>query len=649
MAEAALDGAAVGEEPVEGAARELARRLTLRYLLASTAIFLASGLLGLLIHNSTADLGRLDDNTWYALMTAHGLGAFVGWAGFAVMGLSWWVFATVGFPIRRFGALMAEATFWLMLLGVAGVLVTTLAMDFAGSWVFLYPIAFESAGKWSDTAAGLFSGSVLLVGLSIVTWCLGILHTAVGPALAATSKSVANRLGVALGFGYVWRRRFATNPRPVPYAVIPLAVIGLGMVVATLPLAVLLVENVVQSIDPSVTVDALLAKNVLWWFGHPVVYLLLFPAAAVYYLLIPRYASRPLVAGNVVAIAWAIALVANVLVWGHHVYLDYPHDSVQAGIGVAMQPLTFALTLPSALSLYSLGFTVFRSNFQWTAASTALFLGLVGWLLAGLSGVVNATIAFDEVVHNTLWIVGHFHHMALLNIGLLVIGATYAFLPELTGKRLYSESMARWHVWLTFLSATPFFAFWLVQGLEGAPRRFAVLPQRFETLTQAAVPFTFVLAGAQLLFVWNIVQTLRGAEPRPARAWQEESVRGGIVLVAILLAAAMFVIGFFLGRETKGGGGGGQPVGTTTQVPPDQQAAAGKSVFASAGCGACHVLAAAGATGTVGPNLDQRKPTEALVVDRVTNGKGTMPPFAGQLSEQQIEDVAAFVSSSAGG
>jgi mono/diheme cytochrome c family protein len=71
-------------------------------------------------------------------------------------------------------------------------------------------------------------------------------------------------------------------------------------------------------------------------------------------------------------------------------------------------------------------------------------------------------------------------------------------------------------------------------------------------------------------------------------------------------------------------------------------------VFTSAGCVACHTLADAGATGTVGPNLDQAKPPATLVVTRVTNGKGPMPPFKGQLSEKQIEDVAAYVSSVAG-
>ena len=82
-------------------------------------------------------------------------------------------------------------------------------------------------------------------------------------------------------------------------------------------------------------------------------------------------------------------------------------------------------------------------------------------------------------------------------------------------------------------------------------------------------------------------------------------------------------------------------VPTTPEVKGD--ASAGKQVFATAGCKGCHTLKDAGATGNVGPNLDDAKPPLELVVDRVTNGKGVMPSFSGQLSEKQIADVAAYV------
>lgn len=88
---------------------------------------------------------------------------------------------------------------------------------------------------------------------------------------------------------------------------------------------------------------------------------------------------------------------------------------------------------------------------------------------------------------------------------------------------------------------------------------------------------------------------------------------------------------------------GAKPSGGGTTTSTD-----GKEIFMTAGCASCHTLADAGSTGTVGPNLDQAKPSEALVIDRVTNGRGAMPPFKGKLTDAQIQAVAKYVSSVAG-
>jgi mono/diheme cytochrome c family protein len=109
------------------------------------------------------------------------------------------------------------------------------------------------------------------------------------------------------------------------------------------------------------------------------------------------------------------------------------------------------------------------------------------------------------------------------------------------------------------------------------------------------------------------------------------------------------------GTETGGGetGGGETETSTGETAPGGEQpagdAAAGEEVFASAGCGSCHTLSAAGASGTIGPNLDEAKPSADLVVERVTNGQGAMPSFSDQLSEEQIQDVAAYVVESTSG
>jgi mono/diheme cytochrome c family protein len=111
-----------------------------------------------------------------------------------------------------------------------------------------------------------------------------------------------------------------------------------------------------------------------------------------------------------------------------------------------------------------------------------------------------------------------------------------------------------------------------------------------------------------------------------------------LVAGALVLAAA--------GCGSDDSGGTGETTATTAAGGGSGDAAAGKEVFATAGCGGCHTLSAAGSTGSVGPNLDELAPSFDAVVTQVTNGGGAMPSFKDDLTEQQIQDVAAFVSGS---
>jgi len=130
---------------------------------------------------------------------------------------------------------------------------------------------------------------------------------------------------------------------------------------------------------------------------------------------------------------------------------------------------------------------------------------------------------------------------------------------------------------------------------------------------------------------------------------------GGIVVGAVVLGllVAAYAVGYEHGKNTVRGPAAPPetaPATTADSTTPGggDLVAEGKSVFASAGCASCHTLADAGATGSLGPNLDQVKPVEQLVVDRVTSGKGVMPSFKDQLTEEQIRAVAAYVSQATG-
>ena len=118
-----------------------------------------------------------------------------------------------------------------------------------------------------------------------------------------------------------------------------------------------------------------------------------------------------------------------------------------------------------------------------------------------------------------------------------------------------------------------------------------------------------------------------GAPGMPANIYEGEQADS----VAAFVAA--------VAGNPEAGGGGGEPLTDATD---------GETIFLQAGCGSCHTLAAAGASGTIGPSLDESQPDVALVVDRVTNGQGGMPSFRGRLSEEQIQAVADYVAENAG-
>lgn len=130
--------------------------------------------------------------------------------------------------------------------------------------------------------------------------------------------------------------------------------------------------------------------------------------------------------------------------------------------------------------------------------------------------------------------------------------------------------------------------------------------------------------------------------PTAARA-HSRLLEVGIVTVLALVAGGG--IGWAIGHEA---GGSNRTISTAATTPTDPRVAKGKSVFASAACGVCHTLEAAGSTGTAGPDLNERKSSLAVAVDRVTNGKGAMPSFRDRLSTEQIRDVAAFVAAASG-
>lgn len=145
-----------------------------------------------------------------------------------------------------------------------------------------------------------------------------------------------------------------------------------------------------------------------------------------------------------------------------------------------------------------------------------------------------------------------------------------------------------------------------------------------------------LLLFALLLVAFSLAVSIWA--PRRSPGFPGSRLRVFALICAVLVVAMLTAVELF-GESHEGATHAGQAVPS-----PSGDAAAGEGVYAEAGCGSCHVLAAAGSTGAVGPSLDDLKPSPEQVVEQVTNGGGAMPAFKDSLSEQQIRDVAAFVT-----
>lgn len=187
-------------------------------------------------------------------------------------------------------------------------------------------------------------------------------------------------------------------------------------------------------------------------------------------------------------------------------------------------------------------------------------------------------------------------------------------------------------------------------------RRRGSVPAVLLTLTTTGKVTLLIVAGGFIL--WALITAIWIPKRNPDFPI---SLTGFVLVSCVFFALQMGAVYWVTGTqevETEAVGEAPseeEPTETETnagepQPGGDAAVVAGKEVFASAeaGCGSCHTLADAGAEGSVGPNLDDRPPTAELVVDRVTNGKGVMPAFEGKLTEEQIADLAAYVSTVAG-
>jgi cytochrome c oxidase subunit 1 len=230
--------------------------------------------------------------------------------------------------------------------------------------------------------------------------------------------------------------------------------------------------------------DPLLARTLFWFTGHPIVYFWLLPAYVSWYGMLPKQAGGKLFSDPLARLAFWLFLVLSIPVGFHHQFAD---PGIPQGWKAFHALLTYGVTFPSLLTAFTViaslelggrarggqGLFGWIGKLPWSDPSfAAQALAMAAFAFGGVGGIINASYNVDLVVHNTLWIVGHFHLTLAAAVALSFIGITYWLVPRLAGKELWSLRAARIQVWLWVVGMVPFSMSHHLLGLRyGVPRR----------------------------------------------------------------------------------------------------------------------------------------------------------------------------------
>ncbi|HEX5831323.1 MAG TPA: cbb3-type cytochrome c oxidase subunit I [Gemmatimonadaceae bacterium] len=230
-------------------------------------------------------------------------------------------------------------------------------------------------------------------------------------------------------------------------------------------------------------IDPLLTRTLFWFTGHAIVYAWLLPAYVSWYALVPRQAGGMLISDSYARITFILFLLLSIPTGFHHQYTD---PGISTGMKAMHAVLTFGVFFPSLATAFSVmaaleiggrrrggrGLLGWIPKLPWRDPSlTAQLLAMLTFVLGGATGLINASYTMNQVIHNTTWVPGHFHMTVGSAVALTLMGVAYWLIPYLTGRGLWSRSVALASSWIYAVGVLIFARGMISAGLEGMPRR----------------------------------------------------------------------------------------------------------------------------------------------------------------------------------
>ncbi|MGA0247575.1 MAG: cytochrome c oxidase subunit I [Schleiferiaceae bacterium] len=267
-----------------------------------------------------------------------------------------------------------------------------------------------------------------------------------------------------------------------------------------------------------------LYEHLFWFLGHPEVYIILLPALGITSEVIATNARKPIfgyraMIGSILAIAFL-----SFIVWGHHMFVT----GMNPFLGSVFTFTTLLIAIPSAVKAFNYITTLWKGNLQFTPAM--LFsVGLVSTFVAGgLTGIILGDSALDINVHDTYFVVAHFHIVMGLSAIFGMFAGVYHWFPKMY-RRMMNKTLGYWHFWLTFVSAYGVFFPMHFTGLAGLPRRYysnAEFPIFDELQDINVIISMFAILGgiAQLIFIFNFFYSMWRGPKAPQNPWKSNTL-----------------------------------------------------------------------------------------------------------------------------
>ena len=262
----------------------------------------------------------------------------------------------------------------------------------------------------------------------------------------------------------------------------------------------------------------ILWQHLFWFFGHPEVYILVLPPMGLVSLILPRFSGRKLFGFKFVVYSTLAIGVLSFGVWAHHMFSVGMDPRIRA----SFMAVSLAIAVPSAVKTFNWITTMWNGRLRLTAPMLFCIGFVQNFIIGGVTGVFLASIPVDLVLHDTYYVVGHFHFIVFGAIAMAGFAGIYYWFPLYTG-RMYQKTLAKWHFWLSMVGSNVTFLAMLLLGYGGMPRRYATYLPQFTDMHVIATVGAFIMGFGQLVFVYNIVTSwLEGPEVEDSDPWALE-------------------------------------------------------------------------------------------------------------------------------